>query len=187
MSFFLTQKFKAAKDKNSTKYKNPIWGALVGICGKMLLYLVVRSELLPMKQFIVLLITILTFSCSSNSEHRKEEEVETINSTPSVLKVSEIEVESQNQAMPEPTNKYTIDDIQGVWSSFDSLENAYFLIDGDSIFYLEGEAFPLEVSFDSMRIKNDLETHTFKINWIRGDTMSYISYGFEELILRRSR
>ena len=115
--------------------------------------------------------------------------METISSTLSEPKVyePEIEKESQNQAKPEPTNRYTIEDVQGIWGSFDSLENAYYFIEGDSIFYLEGEAYPVEVNFDSMRIFYNYGPLAFKINWIRGDTMSYDSYGSEELILRGPR
>lgn len=112
-----------------------------------------------------------------------------MSSAPSESKVDEpeSEIKSQTQAKLEPTRRYTIDDIQGIWGSFDSLENAYYFIEGDSIFYLEGEAYPVEVKFDSMRILYDYGPLAFKINWIRGDTMSYDNYGSEELILRGPR
>ena len=137
-----------------------------------------------MRSYPFLIFLVLIFACSDN---QKQNDSELKTATESKSDEPELKNIPRETTKSLTTSRYTIEDIQGIWGSFDSLENADFWVEGDSIFYLEGEAFPVEVHFDSMKISYDKETLAFKINWIRGDTMSYKSYGSDKLILRGPR
>lgn len=84
------------------------------------------------------------------------------------------------------TGKYTLNDIQGAWGESPE-ENAYFLISGDSALYIEGEIIPIAVSNDSLIFYYPNSPMSFKINWIRNDSMSLIMYDELNTLVRLSK
>ena len=136
---------------------------------------------------ILLLINLSVLACTSKPEQYSENNRQSKKASPANTSSPETKKQDTIQAEPKLTNQYSINDIQGVWGSLDTLENAYYVINGDSIFYLEGGSYPVEVANDSLNIHYDYGTISSKINWIRSDTMSYTYNGAEELILRGER
>jgi hypothetical protein len=91
-----------------------------------------------------------------------------------------------NSIKPRIKGKYTLSDIQGAWG--ENLDgNAYFLIEGDSALYIEGEIIPIAVSNDSLIFYYPDSPMSFKINWIRGDSMSLRMYDKSEILIRRNK
>jgi hypothetical protein len=91
-----------------------------------------------------------------------------------------------NSIKPRIKRKYTLSDIQGAWGESPG-ENAYFLIEGDSALYIEGEIIPIAVSNDSLIFYYPDSPMSFKINWIRNDSMSLMMYDELNTLVRLSK
>lgn len=83
------------------------------------------------------------------------------------------------------TGKYSLNDIQGAWGESPE-ENAYFLIKHDSALYIEGEIIAVAMSNDSLIFYYPNSPMSFKINWIRGDSMSLRMYDESQVLVRRN-
>ncbi len=139
-----------------------------------------------MKSLQILTILFRGIACNPS----KEEAIKTLNND------TENSQGTDSKTLPVPvdtifikspiTGKYTLNDIQGAWGESPE-ENAYFLISGDSALYIEGEIIPIAVSNDSLIFYYPNLPLSFKINWIRGDSMSVIMYDELNTLVRLSK
>lgn len=139
-----------------------------------------------MKPFKIFTILFLGLACNPS---KKEVNTTLENNTKNSEKTysNSLSVPADTLSIKSPlTGKYSLNDIQGAWGE-NLDENAYYLIKGDSAYYIEGEIIPIAISNDSLIFYYPNLPVSFKINWIRGDSMSLRTYDESQVLVRRNK
>lgn len=139
-----------------------------------------------MKSILIFAILFLGLTCTPpKKDVDKTLDNSTKNSQETDSKILPVPVDT-NSIKSSLTGKYSLNAIQGAWGESPE-ENAYFLISGDSAHYIEGEIIAIAISNDSLIFYYPNSPMSFKINWIRGDSMSLRMYDESQVLVRRKK